>query len=86
MRLLLFLITGCSAFFVVACGEDAPSNGRPSSAATRAPEAVPTTDVTETAAAGPPDLSLEMGESSIAAGAGTYCWSGTGRGVCVDAV
>ncbi len=73
------------AFLALACGQGAPSgvDGRVEGPATP-PGATPAAETGDLPR--PPDLVVKLGDASITAGIGTYCWTEGGRGVCVDAV
>jgi hypothetical protein len=72
-RLAAFLV-GSSLAVSLACGGDST------------PRAGPTIEGTPSASGEPPALVVSDSDSSMAAALGTYCWSDSGVGNCVDAV
>ncbi len=63
------------------CGD-----GGPPRSAVPGPSATPTSQTALGETPGLPDLTVSAGGESVTAGVGTYCWSGQGRGLCVDKV
>ena len=81
LKTLAFVIPSL-ALLTLACTNDEtqPQDATPTATVTTTPSAP------ESEQPRPPDLEVAVGEATISAGIGTYCWADGGPAVCGDAV
>ena len=87
LKALVFVIPSL-ALLALACTNDEtqPQDATPPATLTATATVMATPGAPESEQPGPPDLEVAVGEATINAGIGTYCWADGGLAVCVDAV